>query len=397
MRSSAANEVERGLEEESRTGHEMDRTSVDTLLVSLDQPPLVLDSFVLFSGGAEGVDTLFDDLMAEFAPRSRCIHWSFRDHHHFSARSAGRVNLPEDLAARFCDPFLRRAAQRLHQSMPRKAMVRALLQRNMCQVLWADAVYAITWEDPKANYPHCVGGGTKWAVQAYIDRFEPLGPEPAGYCKLFFYEVNSGTWRLWSPRAQRWHPLASAPGIHRSWRFAGIGTREPPSDAKHEARRVFQNRPFGADALFDFVVSVLKGDIVLDSEAEHVNARAELQVWSRDAFSFGSACDALADAIGTEVLPVPKRRELEAHAHRFAEHGVGPDARLPQALLCRFATCPSSKHVTSSGNDVEMTAGECKVEVAIDQCGMDPQSCREAIADPDGKPRRLGTTRWRRH
>eukprot|EP00931_Biecheleriopsis_adriatica_P033967 TRINITY_DN19674_c0_g1_i2.p1 TRINITY_DN19674_c0_g1~~TRINITY_DN19674_c0_g1_i2.p1 ORF type:complete len:178 (-),score=16.01 TRINITY_DN19674_c0_g1_i2:100-633(-) len=113
----------------------------------------------------------------------------------------------------------------------------------MLQVLWADAVYAVTWEDPHANYPLCIGGGTKWAAQAYINRFEPLGSEPEGNCRLFFYEVNSQTWRLWLPASQAWQELSVTPGIHRSWCFAGIGSRELQGGAEEAVKAIFTTPP----------------------------------------------------------------------------------------------------------------------------------------------------------
>lgn len=125
--------------------------------------------------------------------------------------------------------------------MPRNHFVKALFRRNVFQVLWADAVYVITWEDLKAQYPSRIGGGTKWAVQAYIDRFQPLGPEPSTSCQLFFYEVNSRMWKQWNQEGQTWSVIDSPPLLRPPLRFAGIGTQTVPAHAVEAARSLFQD------------------------------------------------------------------------------------------------------------------------------------------------------------
>eukprot|EP00913_Durusdinium_trenchii_P014011 g13156.t1 len=51
--------------------------------------PAAVESLVLFSGGAEGVDAIFDAAMAQLT-FGQCIHWSFEGHD-FRARPEGRV------------------------------------------------------------------------------------------------------------------------------------------------------------------------------------------------------------------------------------------------------------------------------------------------------------------
>lgn len=219
----------------------MVRSSLDDVLRELDVPELPQASLVLFSGGAKGVDALFDELMAQHAPGDRCIHWSFDAHRNFTARPPGRVDIPDAVAARIADPHLEVAARQLGQSMPRNSAVKALFRRNVFQVLWADEVYVITWEDMDAQYPLRIGGGTKWAAQVYIDRFEPLGSEPAAACKLFFYEVNSGMWKAWNQVHQHWEALVDPPQpLCAPLRFAGIGTQTPPDHAASAVRALFK-------------------------------------------------------------------------------------------------------------------------------------------------------------
>lgn len=199
--------------------------------------PAAVESLVLFSGGAEGVDAIFDAAMAQLT-FGQCIHWSFEGHD-FRARPEGRVNLPEDIA-RLCDPYLHVAAGSLGQSVPRKPHVLALFRRNVLQALWADAMIAVIWEDLEASYPLRMGGGTKWAAQVYVDRFQPIGVEAAESCHLYLYEVNSAVWKRWDCLAQAWTP-ASPPILSRTMSFAGIGTRTPPQHAIDAIHSLFKD------------------------------------------------------------------------------------------------------------------------------------------------------------
>ncbi|CAK9092758.1 Hypothetical protein SCF082_LOCUS43643 [Durusdinium trenchii] len=189
------------------------------------------------NGGAEGVDAIFDAAMAQLT-FGQCIHWSFEGHD-FRARPEGRVNLPEDIA-RLCDPYLHVAAGSLGQSVPRKPHVLALFRRNVLQALWADAMIAVIWEDLEASYPLRMGGGTKWAAQVYVDRFQPIGVEAAESCHLYLYEVNSAVWKRWDCLAQAWTP-ASPPILSRTMSFAGIGTRTPPQHAIDAIHSLFKD------------------------------------------------------------------------------------------------------------------------------------------------------------
>eukprot|EP00435_Cladocopium_sp_Y103_P014584 s2090_g3.t1 len=212
------------------------------------------DCLTLFSGGAEGVDTVFDDAMARFAPFGQCLHWSFAGHRGFSARPQGRVDVPDDVLESLCDPHLRAAAQQLHQSMPsrRNWHVLSLFRRNVFQALWCDAMFCVTWTDPSASYLLRMGGGTKWAAQVYVNRFQPLGVEPADACRLWLYDVNQGTWQSWNCRTQSW-TLAEPPLLSANLKFAGIGpvsvsarsapcTDETPAEGQGETEAVMSEK-----------------------------------------------------------------------------------------------------------------------------------------------------------
>eukprot|EP00928_Gymnodinium_smaydae_P039765 TRINITY_DN27093_c0_g1_i1.p1 TRINITY_DN27093_c0_g1~~TRINITY_DN27093_c0_g1_i1.p1 ORF type:complete len:307 (+),score=28.30 TRINITY_DN27093_c0_g1_i1:52-972(+) len=275
----------RGRSRASDAVERMSLTDVCTLLrIQAPQP----GQLTLLSGGAAGADSLFDSLLAEFLPEARCIHWSFREHVGFASRPGGRVNLPDVFAGEVADPHLRVAAAHMGTSVPKKPMVKALFRRNVFQALWADALVAVTWEDVSAEYPHRVGGGTKWAVQVYLDRFQPLGPEPAGNCRLMFYEVNSAQWRRWIPLDQCWEVLDDPPELDSSWWFAGIGTREVPEHAAQATRELLR--------------SLMGSVVVADGQAQLDTVEVDgSRSASRDSAHQPQALD-------PATLPKPKRR-----------------------------------------------------------------------------------------
>lgn len=237
-------------------------------------------------------------------------------------------------------------------------------------MLWSDAVYAVTWEklewnDHERPYAHAVGGGTKWSVQVYIDRFVPIGSEPAENCRLFFYEVNSSTWRRWNARDQRWQRLDSVPAIDPTWRFAGVGTRDVINNKNSASavRALFQASYLSlpdcrggrsgkgsgsqipavatpacdleveraaACQIFKYVSGVLNKAF---EESDLSKYKDDLAVWSVEPHSFHSACDALAGAIDAGAVPPQGIEVLGRLADRLLEHGVLDSARLAQSLV----------------------------------------------------------------
>ena len=210
-------------------------------VLELCRGPPCKSTLMLLSGGAEGVDAVFDDAMARFAPFGQCIHWSFSEHRAFVARLEGRVNVPDDVAQSVCDPHLRAAATQLYQRTPSRKNwhVLSLFRRNVLQALWADAMFAVTWEDVQARYALRIGGGTQWAAQVYVNRFRPLGPEPAESCNLWLYEVNTAVWKKWDCSAQAWNLVKQSPVLSANMKFAGIGTKTPPSHAIQAIHSLF--------------------------------------------------------------------------------------------------------------------------------------------------------------
>lgn len=125
-------------------------------------------------------------------------------------------------------------------------------RRNFVQVVSADCVFAVAYRlNPGPNVPALdIGGGTGLAVQMYVDRFKPRGPEPAEDCELYLYDdgapgwggclkdpATHRKWSWWNPVTDSWVPLDSPPKLpKRSPRgsgpllYAGIGgTRLDPN------------------------------------------------------------------------------------------------------------------------------------------------------------------------
>lgn len=143
------------------------------------------------------------------------IHWSFAKHKHFVAEDE-IVRLSEE-QLEVADPFLSKAAKSIKRPWPgnRSHMVKSLLRRNYYQVAWSEALYGVgTIKDG------LVQGGTGWAVQMFLDRFEIEAQfQPIN---LFFYEQNEENWYQW---IGGWKALEGTPPVPTGI-WAGVGTRD---------------------------------------------------------------------------------------------------------------------------------------------------------------------------
>mmetsp|Transcript_75178 Transcript_75178/g.190117 ORF Transcript_75178/g.190117 Transcript_75178/m.190117 type:complete len:572 (-) Transcript_75178:42-1757(-) len=135
-------------------------------------------------------------------------------------------------------------------------------RRNFLQVRYADMVYVVGWRlekgkdqftgksdcDPRETPKMDVGGGTGWACQWYIDRFED-GLEDPENCKLFFFDdagppwarkapATQGRWNRWNVRAKEWEPLDKNPP-KPSGLYAGIGATKLSSRAESAIRGLY--------------------------------------------------------------------------------------------------------------------------------------------------------------
>ena len=162
---------------------------------------------ICLSGGAEGSDLQWG--MVAGTMGFSVIHWGFKGHRSNAPKQ--EIVILTDDQLKEADPYLITASKSLKRRFPPKTMyTRNLLRRNYYQVAWSDSVYAVS--TIKDGF---VQGGTGWAVQLFLDRFNQ---EP---CPCYVFCQESGYWYEWKGF---WEQIYSPPvpkGI-----FAGIGTRE---------------------------------------------------------------------------------------------------------------------------------------------------------------------------
>jgi hypothetical protein len=160
------------------------------------------------SGAARGADALW----GERATRSghAVVHWSFEGHRrHVPERD---VVILSDERLESAEPFLESAAAALGRPWPPATMhAQQLLRRNYFQILWSDAIYTIADRDARGG----IKGGTAWAVQMFIARFEGRP------CRAFLFDQTAGLWNSWE--GDGWAPIVRPPLPAGIW--AGIGTR----------------------------------------------------------------------------------------------------------------------------------------------------------------------------
>jgi hypothetical protein len=166
---------------------------------------------VCLSGGAIGADVLWGAAAALHG--HRVIHFTFEGHGHKSSAPSSTLHYftPEELAV--ANPHCARANKTLDRRWPlSNTFVSNLLRRNYYQVAWSDAVYAIsTFKDG------LVAGGTAWAVQMYLDRFDHEQELPC-----YVYDQIKKTWTQWDGGG--FLEIEKPPSPSGTW--AGIGTRE---------------------------------------------------------------------------------------------------------------------------------------------------------------------------
>jgi hypothetical protein len=185
----------------------------------------ILNGNVCLSGGAEGADLQWG-MTAGMAGHT-VVHWSFAKH---AAKSEAPVNevvvLPQEMLNQ-ADPYCERAAKTLGRYFPsHKPWIANLLRRNWYQVRDAERVYAVATIDNKG----IVSGGTAWAVQMFIDRFD------GGPCEAYVFDQKDECWYVWVGKAKLgWNHLPEGPPVpHGVW--AGIGSRDLLASGKAAIR-----------------------------------------------------------------------------------------------------------------------------------------------------------------
>lgn len=175
---------------------------------------------VCLSGGADGADLQWG-MTAGFAGHT-VIHWSFAGHK-TKAPAVEVVQLtPEQLER--ADERIQIARKTLNKSMPRKPWVANLIRRNWYQVETADRVYAVA----TIEYG-LVTGGTAWACQMFMDRFDRRP------CECYVYDQVQEQWFAWKGA---WVAIISPPKPYGIW--AGIGTRDLNDAGKRAIRTLME-------------------------------------------------------------------------------------------------------------------------------------------------------------
>ncbi len=184
-----------------------------------DWTPIGTD--ICLSGGAEGADLQWG-MVAGWAGH-RVFHFTFPTHRSKAPQAEIVVLETEQLL--LADPFLAKANRTLRRRWPvRNQHVASLLRRNYYQVCEAQSVYAVAAIDEDG----LVTGGTSWAVQMFLDRFET--EKRAAYV----YDQNEEHWLTWDCG---WEVIDSPP--RPSGVYAGIGSRDLKSCGKNAIRDLY--------------------------------------------------------------------------------------------------------------------------------------------------------------
>lgn len=178
------------------------------------------------SGGAKGADAQWG--MTAGSAGHSVIHWSYEGHKAW-APEIEVVRLTKE-QLEIADPYLHQANKTLKRVVPTwKPWLCNLLRRNYYQVAYTQSVYGVGEIGPDS----LVKGGTSWAIQIYLDRFEHGGEDSAGI-KLFFYDQTTSQWFAW---LDSWQALPDQPpepiGL-----WTGIGTRDLQENGKNAIRRL---------------------------------------------------------------------------------------------------------------------------------------------------------------
>lgn len=194
----------------------------------------------LFSGGAQGADSLFSQL-ADKAGHD-CQNFSFEGHH-ANTTIGLKVLKKEQLDEAI--PFLREACRDLgrHPNLGRSAN---LLKRNYHQIKHTEAVFAAGFLEKNRKKDSCVGvdGGTAWACQMFAKNAFKTGSR--GPIPLFFYDQNCFTWKQChldqdsGEMSIKWEYLACPPPFPD--KYTGIGSRVLSWQGERAIRALYEEK-----------------------------------------------------------------------------------------------------------------------------------------------------------
>lgn len=164
---------------------------------------------VCFSGGAEGADSVFNDVA--LSNQHSVIHYSFEGHRCNVSDNIYRLNQDE---LKIADSALKKANKTLKRKIPFRSYVRNLLRRNFYQIEMVSSVYAVSTIKNGQ-----ISGGTAWACQMFIDRnFSFMNKIP-----LFVFDQDKRQWFQYDKHEG--FVAIDKPPVP-SGMYAGIGTRD---------------------------------------------------------------------------------------------------------------------------------------------------------------------------
>lgn len=179
----------------------------------------IMDTPICLSGGADGADSQWG--MCAGMAGHQVIHFSFAGHRITVPKEEIVVLTSTQLSE--ADPHLEQANVTLERRVPYdKPWIVNLLRRNWYQVKDAEVVYAVSHLDKDGK----VDGGTAWAVQMFINRFDGMP------CPVYLYDQQRGEWLTWM--GGWWAVCSFVPtpdGI-----YAGIGSRKLLDSGKRAIR-----------------------------------------------------------------------------------------------------------------------------------------------------------------
>ena len=176
--------------------------------------------YTLFTGGANGSDTHWQNVGASFGIRVKAF--SFQGH---GKRSSDRVVLTDEQLKQ-ADEYLHRANKTLKRHFPTsKRFVNNLLRRNWYQVKDTNGVFAVG--KLSANR-RIVEGGTGWAVQMAIDTKKPV----------YVFDTTSNSWHRYTYEKEKFISCDKTPRL--SLNFTGIGTRDLQDKGKAAIEKIFE-------------------------------------------------------------------------------------------------------------------------------------------------------------
>lgn len=185
----------------------------------------VLKGNICLSGGAIGADLQWG--MNAGRDGQSVIHWSFHNHKSLAPTQEVVVLSEEQLLV--ADPYLKKAGVKLKKPFKEwfSDKTKSLLRRNYYQIAWASSLYAVA-----SIKNGLVQGGTGWAVQMFLDRFEKESQFES--IPAYVFDQNEEKWYQW---IGSWKVIDSPPKPSGIW--AGIGTRELNDSGKWAIRNLF--------------------------------------------------------------------------------------------------------------------------------------------------------------